>query len=113
MAASAVSFLPGPLCAHCKGGQVINGVPCVDCEGTGREIRRRRGHRLRSRLLGAVDAAAVPAGMTIRSLPGVLGAAALAYGGAVVVHGVFHQVPLLGVAALVAGVFGLLADRGL
>jgi hypothetical protein len=30
-----------------------------------------------------------------------------------VVNGVWHQVPLLGVAALVAGVFGLLADRDL
>lgn len=114
LAAAAVTILPGPACLHCKGGRVINGVPCLDCEGTGRQpTRRRRWHWLRGRLHGAVDAAAVPAGLAVRGLPGIGGAAVFTAGAAMVVHGVFRQVPLLGVAALVAGVFGLLADRGL
>ena len=114
MAAAAVSILPGPACPHCKGGQVINGVPCVDCEGTGRQMSaRRRWYRLRRRLVGAVDAAAVPAGLGVRGLPGIGGAAALALGGAVVVHGIWHQVPVFGVVLLVGGVFGILADRQL
>jgi hypothetical protein len=93
---------------------VINGVQCLDCEGTGRQPSvRRRWHRWRGRLHGAVDAAAVPAGLAVRGLPGIGGAAVFTAGSAMVVHGVFHQVPLFGVALLVAGVFGLLADRQL
>lgn len=114
MAATAVTILPGPACPHCKGGRVINGVPCVDCEGTGRQLpARKRWRRLRGRLHRAADAAAVPAGSLVRGLPGVLGAMSLGLGGAVVVHGIWHQVPVFGVVLLVAGVFGLLADREL
>lgn len=114
MATGAVTILPGPACPHCKGGQVINGVPCEDCDGTGRQpAARPRWRRLRRRLRGAADAAAVPAGMAVRGLPGIGGAAVFTAGSAMVVNGVWHQVPLLGVAALVAGVFGLLADRDL
>ena len=51
--------------------------------------------------------------MAVRGLPGIGGAAVFTAGSAMVVNGVWHQVPLLGVAALVAGVFGLLADRDL
>ena len=109
-----MTILPGPACPHCKGGREINGVPCLDCDGSGRvPSARKRWHWLRGRLLGAVDAAAVPAGLAIRGLPGIGGAMAVTAGAAAVVHGVFHQVPLLGVAALVVGVFGLLADRQL
>ena len=113
LAAAAVPILPGPLCVDCKGGQVINGVPCARCDGTGRVVARRRGRWLRRRLLGVADAAAVPAGLTVRSLPGVLGAAAVSYGPALIVNGIWHQVPVLGVVLLVAGVFGVLADRRL
>lgn len=114
MAAAAAPILPGPLCVHCKGGKVINGVPCADCEGVGRVVAgRRRWRRLRGRLLGVADAAAVPAGLTVRSLPGVLGAAAVSYGPALIAHGIWHQVPVLGVVLTVAGVFGVLADRRL
>jgi hypothetical protein len=114
LAAAAVQILPGPACPHCKGGRVINGVPCDGCEGSGRQpAPRRRWRWLRGRLRGAADAAAVPAGTLVRGLPGVGGAAVFTAGAAMVVHGVFRQVPLLGVAALVAGVFGLLMDRRL
>jgi predicted phage tail protein len=47
------------------------------------------------------------------TVPGIAGAAALTWGVAMVVHGVFHQVPSLGAALVVGGVFGLLADRRL
>lgn len=43
-----------------------------------------------------------------RALPGIAGAAAVTLGAAIVVHAVFRQVPAVGVAALVAGVFALL-----
>jgi len=118
VAAAAVTILPGPACLHCKGGQVINGVPCQDCDGTGRQpTARPRWHwlrgRLRGRLRGVADAAAVPAGLAVRGLPGIGGAAVFTAGSAMVVHGVFHQVPTIGVALLVAGAFGLIADRQL
>lgn len=114
LAAAAVTILPGPACPHCKGGRVINGVPCLDCEGSGRlPSARQRWRWLRRRLHGAADAAAVPVGLAVRGLPGVLGAAGMALGGAVVVHGVFRQVPVVGVVLLVAGVFALLLDRQL
>jgi len=67
-------------------------------------------------MLGWADRAATPAGTLVRwsaSLPGIGGAAAVSYGVAAVVHGVFGQVPELGAALIVAGVFGLLADRRL
>lgn len=47
------------------------------------------------------------------SLPGLAGAAGISYGSAVVVHSVFRQVPVLAVAALVAGGFALALDRRL
>ena len=62
------------------------------------------------------DSAAVPAGTVVRwsmSIPGIGGAAAVSYGAAAVVHGVFGQVPELGAGLLAAGIFGLLADRRL
>lgn len=67
-------------------------------------------------MLGVADRLATPAGVVVRwsaSVPGVAGAAGITYGVAAVVHGVFGQVPELGVGLLVAGVFGLLADRQL
>jgi hypothetical protein len=65
---------------------------------------------------GPVLAAATAAGTLVgwsRSLPGIGGAAAITYGCAVIVHGLVHQVPALGVAALVGGAFGILMDRRL
>ena len=47
------------------------------------------------------------------SVPGVSGAALVTAGAAMVVHAVFRQVPELGVAAAVAGMFLLLLDRRL
>jgi len=61
-------------------------------------------------------AAAGTAGTLVRwsaSVPGVAGAAGVTIGLAMITHGVFHQVPELGVAAVVGGAFGLLADRQL
>ena len=46
-----------------------------------------------------------------RLVPGVGGSASLTAGLAVVVHSVFRQVPALGVAAAVAGVFLLVLDK--
>ena len=68
MAATAVTILPGPACPHCKGGRVINGVPCADCDGSGRQGKARR-RRLRCPrwLLRAADAAAEPAGAPTRA----------------------------------------------
>jgi hypothetical protein len=45
------------------------------------------------------------------TLPGICGAAGITYGVALIVHGVFHQVPALGVGLAVGGLFGILADR--
>jgi hypothetical protein len=61
-------------------------------------------------------AGAEVAGTLVRwsaSVPGVAGAAGVTLGVAMIVHGVFHQVPELGVMAAAGGLFGLLADRQL
>jgi hypothetical protein len=91
-------------------------VVCRDCGGRKRLGVASLRVSLRGRLHGWSLAAAGAAGTVARwsaAIPGVGGAAAVSFGAAVVVHGVFRQVPALGVAALVAGVFGLLADRRL
>ncbi|MGA8111664.1 MAG: hypothetical protein WB974_19650 [Acidobacteriaceae bacterium] len=95
---------------------MVNGVPCPECGGSSRRVVPSRWGGLRKRLHRFADSAAVPAGTVVRwsaSLPGVAGAAAVSYGVAAVVHGVFGQVPELGAGLIVAGVFGLLADRRL
>jgi hypothetical protein len=65
-----------------------------------------------------VGAAATVAGwvtgralLSWRTVPGLSGAVLVTAGLAVFVHSVFRQVPGLSVAAVVAGVFLLLADR--
>jgi hypothetical protein len=112
--AAAVVPVVGPACPGCAGGGEVNGVPCLDCGGSKRAPRARP--EWRKRLHRWADRAATPAGTVVRwsmSLPGIAGAAAVSYGVAAVVHGVFGQVPELGVGLLVAGVFGLVADRQL
>jgi hypothetical protein len=112
---AAATSLALPPCPGCAGGREINGVPCRDCGGTGRQraALRLRGHL---RALGRRGALAVagPAGTLVRwsaSVPGVAGAAGVTIGAAMIVHGVFGQVPELGAALAVGGVFGLLMDR--
>lgn len=56
---------------------------------------------------------ATASGTLVRGVPGVGGAAAVTAGVAMIVHGVFGQVPAAGVALAVGGVFGLMIDRGL
>jgi hypothetical protein len=59
-------------------------------------------------------AGAEAAGTLVRwsaSIPGVAGAAGVTIGVAMIVHGVFAQVPELGVMAVAGGVFGIFADR--
>lgn len=109
----------GPPCPGCAGGGEVNGLECRECGGSTRLTPPRR-RRWRRRLLRVADAAATPAGTVVgwslaslSSLPGVLGAAGVSCGSAVVVHSVFGQVPELPVGLLVAGVFGLLLDRRL
>jgi hypothetical protein len=108
--------LAAPPCPGCAGGGEVNGLDCRECGGRGRvrgKVRREWRLLLRSRpVLAAAAAAGTVVGWS-RTVPGVGGAAAVTYGVAVTVHGVFRQVPALGVAALVAGAFGLLADRRL
>lgn len=117
MATAAVRVpLALPPCTGCAGGGEVNGVTCRSCGGSTRAGGRRRrwswrrpGHRL-------LLALATPVGLVVgwsRSLPGIAGAAAVTYGVSAVVHGLVHQVPELGVAALVAGGFGLMMDRRL
>jgi len=106
-----------PACAGCAGGGEINGLPCRDCGGTGRQrAQRRLPGSLRALGRRWSLAGAFAAGTLVRwsaSVPGVAGAAGVTIGAAMIVHGVFHQVPELGVMAAAGGVFGLLADRQL
>lgn len=109
----------GPACPRCAGGGEVNGTVCPECEGSSRLTPAKR-RRWRRRLLRVADAAAVPAGTVVgwslgslSSLPGVLGAAGFTWGLADVVHSLVHQVPEVGAAVLVAGVFALLLDRQL
>ena len=104
-----------PACPGCAGGGEINGVPCRDCGGTTRQRAARR-LPVRLRALGHSWslAGAEVAGTLVRwsaSVPGVAGAAGVTIGVAMIVNGVFQQVPRAGVALVVGGVFGLLADR--
>jgi hypothetical protein len=114
-AAAALRVPLAPSCPDCRGGGDVNGVPCRGCEGRG---RLRPAKRLDWRGMGRrlLSAAAAPAGTVVRwsmSLPGLSGAAAVSYGSAAVLHGLVPRIPELGLALLVAGVFGLLADRRL
>lgn len=91
----------------------MNGVPCRECGGSTRARgRRRMGWRV---LAGRL---ATPAGVVVgtllnwsRTVPGVGGAAGVAYGIAAVAHGLVPRIPELGAGLLIAGVFGLLIDR--
>lgn len=105
-------------CPACAGGGEINGLPCRECAGgRGRSlVPSGVRERLRVWSLAAGGAAGVVAGRLVRwsvTVPGVAGAAGVSWGAAMIAHGVFLRVPELGVAVLVAGVFGLLADRRL
>lgn len=99
-----------PMCPECKGGSEINGIPCRTCQvdvqpGRIKSVSRR--FLMRS---------ATGVGTLVRyssTVPGVAGIGALAYGWAAVIHGIFGQVPELGVALGIAGVFLLLIDRNL
>jgi len=121
MTTEAAPLRMAPPCRGCAGGREVNGVTCRDCGGTGRQrgpVRIPGSWRRAARqwALVAAGPAGTVAGRLMRwsaALPGVAGAAGVTIGAAMIVHGVFHQVPGLGVAALTAGVFGLLADRQL
>lgn len=108
-----------PPCPGCAGGGQINGVECRDCRGTTRRAGRQARDWLpewRGLPRRAALAAAGPAGTAVRwcrPLPGIGGAAGVSWGLAMIVHGVFGQVPELGVAAAAAGAFGLMLDRKL
>lgn len=97
-------------CVSCRGGREVNGVPCRDCSPERQAKRRRPLHWLADRL---ATPAGTAVGWSMASLPGLLGAAGVTYGLAVVVHSIWHQVPALGVAALAAGPFLLVLDRRL
>jgi hypothetical protein len=104
-----------PACPGCAGGREINGVVCRDCGGTGRQrAQPRMPAALRALGRRWSLAGAEAAGTLVRwsaSVPGVAGAAGVTIGVAMIVNGVFQQVPRAGVALVVGGVFGLLADR--
>lgn len=113
---TAAASLALPPCPGCAGGREINGVPCRDCGGTGRvrAAQRLRGSLRALARSGPALAAAGAAGTLVRwsaSVPGVAGAAGVTIGAAMIIHGVFGQVPELGAALAVGGVFGLLMDR--
>lgn len=114
---AAAASLALPPCAGCAGGREVNGLPCRDCGGTGREGAGPRMPVAWRKLAHSWSlAGASAAGTLVRwsaSVPGVAGAAGVTIGVAMIVHGVFHQVPPLGAALAVGGVFGLLADRRL
>lgn len=109
----------GPPCPGCAGGGEVNGLECRECQGSTRAGRPPR-RRLRSLLLGLLDAAATPAGAVVgtalkwsMTLPGLLGAAGASYSLAAIVHSLVHQVPELPAALLVASAFALRLDRQL
>ena len=105
-----------PPCPGCAGGGEVNGLPCRECGGKGRQAARLARVRWRALSRRWSLAAAGAAGTLVRwtgAVPGVAGAAGVTIGAAMIIHGVFPRVPELGVAALVAGTFGLLADRRL
>lgn len=114
----AVAALPlAPACPDCAGTGDINGAPCYNglCD-RGRVASRRRRFSWRKAARGVLDAAATPAGTLVRwsvNLPGVGGAAAVSAGSGWVAHAVWHPLPAWGVGILVAGAFGLMADRRL
>lgn len=114
---AATASLRLPACPGCAGGREINGLPCRDCGGTGRQgARVRVPARWRKVAHSWSLTAAGVAGTLVRwsaSVPGVAGALGVTIGAAMIVNGVFSQVPRLGVALAVGGVFGLLADRRL
>ncbi|HXT90553.1 MAG TPA: hypothetical protein VN714_14970 [Trebonia sp.] len=110
-----------PQCRECYGGGEVNGLTCRECDGTGRHPlaaplvagwrRAARGWSLK-----AAEAAGKVTGRALAwssALPGIGGAAAVSFGAAMVAHGVWRTLPEWGVFLLVAGVFGLMADRNL
>lgn len=113
--------LGAPACPDCRGGGDVNGVPCRGCAGRGRARPVPRvPASLRALARRWSMAAAEPAGRLVGTLvrwsatvPGVAGAAGVTIGAAMVVHGVFRQVPELGLVAAVGGVFLLALDRRL
>lgn len=102
-------------CPDCAGTGSINDAVCYSCEGD-RVARRRRRWSWRKPARRALEGLATPAGMLVGQLtrvPGIGGAAAVSYGAAWTAHSVWHPLPLWGVALVLGGVFGILADRRL
>ena len=105
-----------PACHGCAGGGDVNGLPCRECGGRGRQRRPLVRAAWRGLLHRWSLAAAGAAGTAVRlsaTIPGIGGAVAVSVGAALVVHGLLSQVPALGVGVLVGGVFALLVDRRL
>lgn len=116
MAAALRVPLALPPCPGCAGGGEVNGLVCRECGGS-RRVRPRRRSLGWKRLL---DRAAAPAGAAAgtvlgwsRTVPGVGGAAAFTFGAAGAAHAVWHWLPMLYPALVIAGVFGLMMDRRL
>lgn len=102
-----------PFCPDCTGTGSINGAACYSC-GDGAARARRLDWR--GPLRGLAGRAATAAGTLVRwssALPGVAGAAAVSAGAGWTAHAAWHPLPAWGVGLVVAGVFGLAADRRL
>lgn len=117
-ATTTLPLLAQPACRECAGGGSINGVFCRACDGSGRmpALVRMSGLRKAARVwsLKAADVAGKVTGRALAwsaTLPGIGGAAAVSLGAAMVAHGVWRALPEWGVGLLVAGVFGIMADR--
>lgn len=114
---AAAASLALPPCPGCAGGREINGVPCRDCGGTGRQGARPRLAASWRKLAHSWSlAGAGAAGTLVRwsaSVPGVAGAAGVTIGAAMIVHGLVPGVPEPGLMAAIGGGFLLLLDRRL